>query len=85
MPDRDEAAKPAWWNLYKDAILETDQGQLADRIRAAEEAIGARASLDEQVSSAERVEIQHAMAGLLILRRESGQSQIGKIKRQRDT
>jgi hypothetical protein len=81
VPNRDEAAKSAWWNLYKDAILETDQGRLADRIRAAEEAIRARASLDEQVSSAERIEIEHAMAGLLVLRRESGQSQIDKIKR----
>ncbi len=78
MPDRDEAAKPDWWKLYKDGILETDQGQLADRIRAAEEAIRARASLDEQVSSAERIEIQHAMAGLLVLRRESGQNIVNK-------
>jgi hypothetical protein len=80
VPNRDEAAKPAWWNLYKDAILETDHGQLADRIRVAAEAIRARASLDEQVSSAERVEMQHAMAGLLILRRESGQNLDNKSK-----
>ena len=85
MPNRDEAAKPAWWILYKDAILETDQGQLADRIRAAEEATRTRASLDGQVSSEERIEIQHAMAGLLILRRELGQSRDDKIKLQRDT
>jgi hypothetical protein len=81
VPARGEAAKPAWWVLYKDAILETDQDQLADRIRAAEEAIRARTSLEGQVSSDERIEIQHAMAGLLILRRESVQSQIGKINR----
>jgi hypothetical protein len=72
VPNRDETAKPAWWILYKDAILETDHGQLPDRIRVAEEAIRARASVDGQVSSAERIEIQHAMAGLLILRRELG-------------
>ena len=83
MPNRDEAAKPAWWNLYKDAILETDQGQLADRIRAAEEAIRARASLDEQVPSAERIEIQQAMAGLLVLRREMAQGSVDRIKSQR--
>ena len=82
MPNRDENTKPAWWNLYKDAILETDQSQLADRIRAAEEAIRARASLDGQVSSAERIEIQHAMAGLLVLRRESGQNLVDKSKHQ---
>ena len=84
MPDRDEAAKPAWWILYKDAILETDQGQLPDRIRAAEEAIRVRASLDGQVSSEERIEIQHSMAGLLVLRREMGQSSVDKIKRLRE-
>jgi len=80
VPNRDEAVKPAWWILYQDAILETDQSQLADRIRAAEEAIRARASLDSQVSSEERVEIQHPMAGLLILRRQLGQSRDDKIK-----
>jgi len=31
-PKRNEAEKPAGWNLYKDAILETNQGQLPDRI-----------------------------------------------------
>ena len=85
MPNRDEAVKPTWWNLYKDAILETDQGQVPNRIRTAEDAIRVRASLDGQVSSEERVEIQQAMAGLLILRRELGQSRDDKIKLQRDT
>jgi hypothetical protein len=84
MPEHDEAAKPAWWNLYKDAILEMDRGQLADRIRAAEEAIRARASLDSQVPSEERIEIQQAMAGLLILRRELAQSPVDKIKQHQD-
>ena len=84
MPEHDEAAKPAWRNLYKDAILERDQGQLADRIRAAEEAIRARVSLDSQVPSEERIEIQQAMAGLLSLRRELGQNRDDKIKNQRD-
>ena len=84
MPNRDEAVKPTWWNLYKDAILETDQGQVPNRIRTAEDAIRVRASLDGQVSSEERVEIQQAMAGLLILRRELGQSRDDKMKRQRD-
>jgi hypothetical protein len=81
---RDEAAKPAWRIPYKDAILEADQGQLADRIRAAEAAIRARASLDGQVSSEKRIAIQHAMAGLLVLRREMAQSSVDKIKSQRD-
>jgi len=84
VPNRDEAVKPTWWNLYKDAILETDQGQVPNRIRTAEDAIRVRASLDGQVSSEERVEIQQAMAGLLILRRELGQSRDDKMKRQRD-
>jgi hypothetical protein len=80
VPGSDEAAKPAWWILYKNAILETDHGQVPVRIRTAEEAIRARASFDGQVSSKERIELQHAMAGLLILRRELGQSRDDKIK-----
>jgi hypothetical protein len=82
-PKRNEAEKPAGWNLYKDAILETNQGQLPDASRTAEVAIRVRASLDGQVSSEERIAIQHAMAGLLVLRREMGQSSVDKIKRQR--
>ena len=32
-PNREEAAKPAWWNLYKDAIFETDHAQVPSHIR----------------------------------------------------
>jgi len=84
VPNRNEAAKPAWWILYKDAILEADQSQVPTRIRTAEEAIRFRVSIDKEVSSEERIEIQHATAGLLILKRELGQSPEDKIKRQRE-
>jgi hypothetical protein len=80
VPNRDEAEKPAWWILYNDAILETDQGQLADRIRAAEVAIRVRASLDGQSPSEGRIAIQHAMAGLLVLRREMDKARLIKSR-----
>jgi hypothetical protein len=82
--NRDETAKPVWWNLYKDAILETDHAQVPVRIRIAEDAIRGRVSFDRQVSSEERIEIQHAITGLLILRRELAQSRDDNIKRPRD-
>ena len=84
MPNRNEAAKPAWWILYKDAILEADQSQVPTRIRTAEEAIRFRVSIDKEVSSEERIAIQDAMAALLVLRRELAQSPVDKIKRHGD-
>jgi hypothetical protein len=60
-----------WWEPYKFAVLETDRGKLKDRVIAAEHAIRARASLDGQVSSDERIAIQDAMSALQMLRRES--------------
>jgi len=68
VPNRDEAAKPAWWELYRAALLEIDRNKLRDRVKAAEDAIRARASLGGRVSSEERISIQHATGALLVLR-----------------
>jgi uncharacterized protein YdcH (DUF465 family) len=58
-------------DLYRFAVLETDRHKLPDRIKAAEDAIRIRASLDAQVSSDERMAIKDAMAAFLAMRRES--------------
>jgi hypothetical protein len=70
-----------WRNLYRAAVLEIDRNKLLDRVKAAEDAIRARASLDGRVSSEERIAIRDAMAALLVLRRELAQSPVDKIKR----
>jgi len=72
-----------WWKLCRAAVLEIDRNKLRDRVEVAEDAIPARASLDVQVSSEERIAIQDAMAALLVLRRELGHSRVDN-KRHRD-
>lgn len=72
-----------WWQSYRAAVFEVNQSKLLDRIKAAENAIRARASLGGQVSSEERIEIQDAMATLLVLRRELAQSPVAEIKHHR--
>jgi hypothetical protein len=69
-----------WWQLYRTAVFEINRTKLLDRVKAAEDAIRARASLGELVSSEERDSIQDAMATLLILRRELAQSPVARIK-----
>jgi hypothetical protein len=69
-----------WSQLYRAAVLEINRGKLLDRVKAAEDAMRARASLGGQVSSDERISIQDAMAALLVLRRELTQSPDDKIK-----
>jgi len=61
----------AWWEPYKFAVLETNRNKLRDRVSAAEQAIRERASLNGQVSPAERIAIEDAMSALKMLRRES--------------
>ena len=73
-----------WRHLYRAAVLEIDRNKLLDRVKAAEDAIRARASLDGRISSEERIAIQDAMAALLVLRRELAQSPVDKIKRHGD-
>jgi hypothetical protein len=59
-----------WRALYKAAVLETDPVKLELRVRAVEEAIRARQSLDGQVSSKERVEMREALDSLGVLKIE---------------
>jgi hypothetical protein len=69
-----------WWRLYRAAVFEINRGKVLDRVKAAEAAIRARASLGGQVSTDERISIQDAMAALLVLRRDLAQSPVDKIK-----
>lgn len=59
-----------WWELYRAAILETNWNKLEDRIKAAEDAIVKRASLNGEVSPDERVQLDDARNGLGVLKRE---------------
>jgi hypothetical protein len=58
-------------DLYRFAVLETDRHKPPDRIKAAEDPIRVRASLNAEVASDERTSIKDAMAVLLAMRRES--------------
>ena len=60
-----------WWDPYKFAVLETNRNKLRDRVSAAEQAIRERASLNGQVSPAERIAIEDAMSALRMLKKES--------------
>lgn len=62
-----------WEGIYEAAILETDNGKLAQRVRAAKAAIDARLQvlqLDHGGTPEERQAIADALAGLSILRRD---------------
>jgi hypothetical protein len=72
------------WQLYRAAVFGINQSKLLGRVKAAEDAIRARASLGEQVSNDERTSIPDAMAALLVLRRAMAQSPVDKIKHHRD-
>jgi hypothetical protein len=60
-----------WWEPYKFAVLEMDRNKLRDRVNAAEQAIQERASLNGQVSPAERIAIEDAMSALRMLKKQS--------------
>jgi hypothetical protein len=60
-----------WWEPYKFAVLEINRNKLRDRVSAAEQAIRERASLNGQVSPAERIAIEDAMSALRMLKKES--------------
>jgi hypothetical protein len=59
-----------WHALYKAAVLETDPVKLELRVKAVEDAIRARQSLDGQVSSAERAAMKDALDSLGVLKIE---------------
>jgi hypothetical protein len=63
-------AESQWRDLYRAAILELDPKQLQARVKAAEEAINARASCGARVSRDERREMNDALSTLLILKRK---------------
>jgi hypothetical protein len=56
--------------LYKAAVLEIDPVKLELRVKAVEDAIRARRSLDGQVSGEERAAMQEALASLGVLKIE---------------
>jgi hypothetical protein len=60
-----------WWEPYKFAVLETNRNRLRERVNTAELAIRERASLNGQVSPAERIAIADAMSALRMLKKES--------------
>ena len=65
-----------WWALYKNAVLETNPEKLAERVRAAEEAVAKRSSRDGEVPHGEREALRDAQNALLVLRRERMRSQL---------
>jgi hypothetical protein len=62
--------KNSWRREYEAALLEVDLKKLAARVRAAEDAIRARAaSLNGQASTEELVAIEDALDNLRLLKR----------------
>jgi hypothetical protein len=62
-----------WQEFYQAAIIETDDGKLPDRLRAAKTAIDDRLhdlQLDHGGTPEERLAISDALAGLNFLRKE---------------
>lgn len=59
-----------WRALYKAAVLETNPVKLELRMKAVEDAICARQSLDGQVSSEERAAMKDALDSLGVLKIE---------------
>jgi hypothetical protein len=57
-----------WRELYRAALLEPDLSKLQERVKAAEEAIRARTSLDGKIFSDERVALQAAISALNVLK-----------------
>ncbi len=59
-----------WRALYKAAVLEIEPVKLELRVKAVEDAIRARQSLNGQVSSEERAGMQEALDSLGVLKLE---------------
>jgi hypothetical protein len=59
-----------WRDLYKAAMLELDPKQLQARVKAAEDAINARASGDARLSRDERRAMDDALSDLRVLKRK---------------
>ena len=63
-----------WRALYKAAVFEIDPVELELRVKAVEDAIRARQSLDGHVSTEERAAMQAALDSLGVLKIEWKQS-----------
>jgi hypothetical protein len=61
-----------WRDLYRAAVLELDLQQLPSRVKAAEDAIRARAADNGEISREERIAIEDAMSALSIMKQEKG-------------
>jgi hypothetical protein len=59
-----------WRVLYRAAMIELDPEQLEARVKAAEDAINARASSDARVSRDERRAMDDALSDLRVLKRK---------------
>ena len=59
-----------WRDLYKAAMLELDPKQLQARVKAAADAINARASGDARLSRDERRAMDDALSDLRVLKRK---------------
>jgi hypothetical protein len=65
----DSAANGSQWReLYRAALLEPNLDKLQERVKAAEEAIRARASLHGEILNDERSALQDAVSALSILK-----------------
>jgi hypothetical protein len=68
-PSQDSAEDGSHWReLYRAALLELDLDKLGERVKVAEEAIRARASLNGGIVNDERIAIQDALAALNVLK-----------------
>jgi hypothetical protein len=66
---RDSAVNGSHWReLYRAALFELDLDKLSECVKAAEEAIRARASLNGGIRSDERIAIQDATSALNVLK-----------------
>ncbi len=59
-----------WRDLYRAAVLEADLQQLQYRVKAAEDAIRARAADDGTISREERIAIEDAISALSVMKQE---------------
>jgi hypothetical protein len=62
--------KSEWRVLYRAAILELDPRRLQARVKAAEDAIHARAASDALIPRDERRELDDALSTLRVLKRK---------------
>ncbi len=63
-----------WWKLYREAVSETDDHKLHERIQAAQKAIAARSSPNTRVPTEERLALQESRETLQILKQERDES-----------